>query len=133
MKLITRNTDYAIRALCSMAACGDKKIFSVSDLTKELGIPRPFLRKILQSLNKKGILKSYKGTGGGFLLALAADEIFLVDLIEVFQGPFKLNECILKKRFCSDIRTCMLRKKIESIEKYVVSELNSVTIASLLS
>ena len=56
MKLITRDTDYAIRALCFIARF-KKKIVSVSELVKVLKIPRPFLRKILQTLNKKRILK----------------------------------------------------------------------------
>lgn len=132
MKLITRDIDYAIMALIFMAQQKEIKT-SVSDLVSELKIPRPFLRKILQILNKKRILKSYKGQGGGFLLATSPDRIFLVDLIEVFQGPFKINECFLRKKICPDVRTCILKKKIEHIEEYVVLELSSINIASLLN
>jgi len=131
MKLITRDTDYAVRAVCFIAKC-KKKIISVSELVKELKIPRPFLRKILQVLNKKGILKSHKGQGGGFQLNVAANKIFLVDLIVIFQGPLKLNECFFKKLRCPNINSCSLRKKIEGIENYVVRELKTITINSLL-
>lgn len=131
MKLITRDTDYALRALCFMVRY-KKAITSVSTLVKELKIPRPFLRKILQVLNKKGILKSYKGGGGGFILGLTPSKIFLVDLIEIFQGPLKLNECFFKKLSCPNMKTCALRKKIDTIERYVVSKLKSITIASLI-
>ena len=51
MKLITRDTDYAIRALCCIAGSGKKEL-SVRDLTDRLAMQRPFLRKILQKLNK---------------------------------------------------------------------------------
>ena len=131
VKLITRDTDYAIRALCFMAK-GDRKITAVSELVKELKIPRPFLRKLLQVLNKKRLLKSYKGQSGGFELALCADKIFLSDLIKIFQGPLKLNECLFKKRICPAVATCALKKKIGTIEKYVFSELRSITIGDLL-
>jgi Rrf2 family protein len=90
------------------------------------------LRKILQILNKKGILKSYKGLGGGFLLARPRHKIFLLDLIEIFQGPLKLNECIFKKMVCPNTKRCVLKKKIDDIERYVISQLGSITIASLL-
>lgn len=134
MKLITRDTDYAIRALCFIARQKEKeKKVSVPDLVKELKIPRPFLRKILQILNKKGILKSYKGLGGGFLLAGPPDKIFLLDLIGVFQGSLQLNECIFKKKLCPNRAICALRHKILSIEKDVFLELKSITIASLLN
>lgn len=131
MKLITRDTDYALRALCFIAK-SKEKIVSVSQLVKELKIPRPFLRKILQVLNQKGILRSYKGQGGGFLLAGPANKIFLVDLIEIFQGPLRLNECFFKKMDCPNQNTCNLKKKIDAIERYVLKELKSITIVSLL-
>jgi Rrf2 family protein len=131
MKLITRDTDYALRAICFMAKTKEK-VLSVGDLVRALKVPRPFLRKILQVLNKKGILKSYKGLGGGFKLAMPASRIFLVDLIEIFQGPFKLNECLLRKIACPSTKTCALRKKINRIESYVIKQLRSITIASLL-
>jgi len=132
MKLITRDTDYAIRALCFIAK-NKNNIVSVSRLVNELKIPRPFLRKILQALNKKGMLKSSRGLGGGFMLRLAADKIFLIDLIEVFQGPLKLNECIFKKKICPNKNTCNLKKKLDFIEKQVVSDLKFITIGSLLN
>ena len=131
MKLITRDTDYAIRALCFIAKNSRRKI-SVSELVKTINTPLPFLRKNLQILNKKGILQSSKGAGGGFELAISPQKIFIMDLMNIFKGPFKLNECILKKKTCPNIRICALKKKIDRIEKRIVSELKSVTIASLL-
>lgn len=132
MKLITKDTDYALRALCYILT-HKKKIVTVSELVSALRIPRPFLRKILQKLNKNGILKSYKGKHGGFLAVNSAKKIFLVDLIQTFQGPVRLNECFFKKISCPQIGTCALRGKIDKIEKYVLRELKSITIASLLS
>src|SRR3989338_5529052 len=111
----------------------DKKISSVSELVKELKIPRPFLRKILQILHKEKILNSYKGQGGGFSLAIAPDKIFIVNLIEIFQGPLKLNNCAFIKNICPDVNSCRLRRKIDSIERHLLSELKSTTITSLLN
>ena len=133
MRQITRNTDYAIRALCFIAQNNkEKQTIPVSELARNLNIPKPFLRKILQILNKGGLLKSYKGKGGGFLLAVPPKRIFLINLIEIFHGPLKLNECIFKKRLCPNIRTCVLKEKMETIEKNVASELESITLSSLL-
>ncbi len=111
MKLITRDTDYAVRALCFMAK-SEKGVVSVTELVKSLKIPGPFLRKILQILNKKGLLRSYKGQGGGFRLAVAPNRISLVDLVETFQGQLKVSECMFKKRICPNTKTCMLSIKI---------------------
>jgi Rrf2 family protein len=131
MKLLTRDTDYALRALCVIAG-GKGSASSTVELAEELGIPRPFLRKILQVLSKKGILKSYKGKSGGFILIKDSRKIFLTDLIKIFQGPFILNECSLKKHPCPNIRKCVLRKKITKIEGYVLKELSGITIDCLM-
>lgn len=131
MKLITRDTDYAIRALCLIAKNKNKLIIT-TDLVKKTKIPRPFLRKILQILNKNGILNSYKGSGGGFVLAILPERIYLIDLIKIFQGPLQLNECLFKKKICPNRRACILRKKINAIEEQTISQLKNITIGSLL-
>ena len=131
MKLITRDTDYAVRALCYIAR-NDKKIVSVAELVEELMIPRAFLRKILQILNKKKLLISHKGQGGGFTLAKSAKGIYLADLIRIFQGKLKLNSCFLKKSICPNIKVCPLKKKIDVIERHIAGEVRQINIASLL-
>lgn len=131
MKLITRNTDYAVRALCYIYR-QNKEAVSVAELVAELDIPRPFLRKILQTLSSEGLLKSYKGQGGGFAQAKAAKEIFLTDLIRIFQNSIRLNECIFKKKICPNKSTCLLKAEIDGIEEEVLKKLGSITIASLI-
>ncbi|RJP29574.1 MAG: Rrf2 family transcriptional regulator [Candidatus Omnitrophota bacterium] len=131
MKLLTRDTDYAVRALCFIARM-DNKVVPVPELVRELDVPRPFLRKILQILHKKGILYSFKGKGGGFSLAKPPDKILITDLIKIFQNSLKLNECILKKRICPNKGACSLRRKIDGIEKIVAKELSSITVKSLI-
>lgn len=130
MKLITRDTDYAIRALCCIAG-SKKKGASVSELVKELNIPRPFLRKILQILTKTGLLESRKGKGGGFVLAADVKDINVFNLIEIFQGPFQLSEHIFKGKECPLIKRCVLKGKLDRIEKDVISSLKRMTVASL--
>ncbi len=131
MKLITRNTDYGIRALCFIAKNKDR-VVAVPELVKTLAMPRPFLRKILQALTKSGFVRSYKGVGGGFALAMPANKIYIVEVAEVFQGDFSLNECFLNKKVCPNRRTCQLKRKIDEIEKGVISELGAITIGELI-
>ena len=130
MKLLTRDTDYAVRALCYIAK-QKEKLVSVTELVKALNIPRPFLRKILQLLHKKRVLKSYKGPKGGFSLSYPAEKIFILDLIEIFQGHFSLNECLFKKNICPNIDSCNLKKRITNIERHVIKQLKPVSIACL--
>jgi Rrf2 family protein len=131
MKLITRSTDYAMRALCYIAK-QEREWVSVAEMVADLKIPRPFLRKILQTLSSEGLLSSTKGQGGGFSLACPKDEILLTDLIRIFQNTIHLNECMFKKKLCPNRSTCLLKKEIDLIEGDVLGRLRRISIASLV-
>lgn len=131
MKLITRDTDYAIRAV--MAIAGKKgEVCDVTELVRELKTPKPFLRKILQRLQRAGVLTSYKGKGGGFTLKKRIENLRLTDIIIIFQGSLKLNECVLKRHLCPNRAKCPIRKKILGIESHVINELKSVKLGDLI-
>lgn len=131
MKLITREIDYGIRALIHLAG-NRERIVPVTELVEELGITRPFLRKIMQELAKADVVRSYKGNKGGFRLKKRPDDIYLIDLVEVFQGKFSLNECILNKDICPNRSDCILKDRVENIEEKVKKELESIDLKSLV-
>ncbi|HNV23318.1 MAG TPA: Rrf2 family transcriptional regulator [Candidatus Omnitrophota bacterium] len=131
MNLINRDTDYALRAIIFIAQ-SDKELVSTAELEEELKLPRPFLRKILQILQKEGILNSVKGVGGGFNLAKPIEKIFLLDLIKIFQGPLTLAECMFRNKVCKNRKTCPLHKKIKALEQYARDYMKDVTIGTLL-
>lgn len=130
MKLITRNTDYALRALCYMSKHQD--VVSVDEFVEKLGVPRPFMRKILQQLSKEGILDSCKGQGGGFKLKVICKKIYVIDIMRIFQGQVGLDGCFLKKDICPNRPKCVLRKKLQLIENSFFRQLQKITIASLI-
>jgi Rrf2 family protein len=132
MKLINRDADYASKALVEIAGRGGE-VTAVSALTGKLGLPRPYLRKILQTLAREGVVKSARGKGGGFALGRPAGAIRLTDVIRIFQGPVKLHDCVFKENVCPDVRTCPLRKTLARLEARFVADLEGVTIAALLA
>jgi len=131
MKLITRDTDYAIQALCCMAK-KEKKVIAAVELTACLKIPKAFLRKILQILGKTKIIKSLKGQSGGYYLAVPSKKISLYDLIIAFQGPIKFNDHKLRKNSCPHTKKCIIKKKLDRIEKIMISELKEITVESVI-
>jgi Rrf2 family protein len=131
MNLLNRDSDYALRALIYMARL-KREVTSVAELVESLGMPRAFTRKILQRLEKAGILSSRKGNRGGFSLKKRPDKILIIKIIEAFQGKVSLLNCVFKLKICPNIKNCPLRKKIQHIEKGVVRELELLTLAQLL-
>jgi len=131
MKLITRDAGYAIRALCLIAKRRNE-VLSVEKISRCLKIPKPLLRKSMQFLNKKRLLFSYKGIGGGFKMALSPNMVSILKIIEIFQGPLRLTEHKLRKKACPEIKSCPLKKRLDVLERRLKSELRSITIDSLL-
>lgn len=128
--LIARSTDYAVRALKYLAE--NEGEISAAELTRELKIPWPFMRKIMQILGKNRLVTSRKGPGGGFSLAKNPADIKLTNLINIFQGPVCLNECIFKKKVCCNKKTCYLSKTLGGIEEHVNLVLSKVTLKNMI-
>jgi Rrf2 family protein len=118
---ITRETDYAIR--CVLYLAGKRgSVTMVDEISREKSIPKSFLAKILQKLSKTGIVRSYRGVKGGFELARPPEQINLLDVIEVIQGPVAMNACALDESVCSMSGSCSVhpvwievRREIEKL------------------
>jgi Rrf2 family protein len=131
MKLINSDADYAIKALLAVARRSED-VTAVSTLTQELGLPRPYLRKIMQALARTGVVRSFKGRGGGFVLGRPPASIAVADIIRIFQGEISLHDCLFKKRLCPDVDACPLRQEIGRLERRLVADLEALSIASIL-
>ena len=132
MNLLSRSTDYAIRAMLYMAQDEDR-IVSTADLDRDLDLPRPFMRKTLQMLQKAGYLSSIQGHHGGFKLETAPEKVRLLDLMMIFQGKLSLGDCLFKKKICHCRQSCPLRREIKSMESKMVSHFQNLTLADLIA
>jgi Rrf2 family protein len=131
MRLITRHTDYAVRALGYMMRSPDRQA-TADELVRELRIPRPFMRKLLQELTKHRVLRSRKGAGGGFELARDPEKIRFSEVIEIFQGPLVLNHCTFRKKPCPNKSVCAMRRRIGHIEEMVVNQLKATMLKDIV-
>jgi Rrf2 family protein len=91
---LTRAGEYAVRSLVYLATLNSDARVMASEVATAENIPVNFVRKILESLAKAGLVKSYRGAGGGFTLGREPEQITLRQIIEAVEGPFALNECL---------------------------------------
>ncbi len=131
MKLLTKHTDYAIRALMELAKNKDK-FLSVQQIAKQQRIPYQFLRRILQGLVKNKLIISKEGSRGGFKIDKDPSLVSIVDVITIFQGNIQISDCMFRKKLCDNRSSCVLRKQINRIEKLVVKEFKGISIGRLL-
>ena len=131
MKVLTKNTDYAIRALLALAAKKGSYV-SAKSIATEHDIPYQFLRRLLQEMIRHNLIISKDGVQGGFMMQKNPDDITVTELIEIFQGKVQVSECMFRKQICSNRARCVLRHEIMRIEQVVQSEFQKVTIGKLL-
>jgi len=86
MLQLTRDGEYAVRAILFLASQPLGKISLISEISKVQDIPKSYLAKIMQHLVKVGLVNSRRGAKGGFFLARPADRITLRQTIEAVEG-----------------------------------------------
>ena len=105
---ITRQADYAIRAVRYLAKQGPNQRSATSTVALEMKIPPSFLAKIISQLSIAGLLHTSRGARGGVTLARDAKDISLLDVVEAIDGPILLNECVGDPADCVFSDDCLV-------------------------
>jgi Rrf2 family protein len=131
MKLLTKNTDYAIRALMALAM-SDETYISSRKIAETQKLPYQYLRTIIQELIRKELVISKEGVNGGIKLKKDPRTIRIVDIIHIFQGEIELSDCMFRTKICENRQVCVLRSEIKRIEANVQNEFRELTIQALV-
>jgi Rrf2 family protein len=126
---ITRQADYAVRAMVYLAQLGEENHAATGQIAQEKSIPPSFLAKIVSQLSVAGLLKTSRGAHGGVSLAKKAEAISLLDVIEAIDGPILLNDCVGDSMSCTYDDTCPLRPVWCDAQKMLVDHLSKTNFA----
>lgn len=88
---ISRQTDYAIRAIEYLARVPDGDLVQTREIAIKQNIPEKYLPTIVRTLARAGLLKTMRGNHGGIRLSRPATEITLREVIEAVDGPLVIN------------------------------------------
>ena len=107
---ITRQADYAVRAVLYLAQLGTDQRAATSQIAQEQKIPPSFLAKIVSQLSVAGILQTSRGARGGVSLSRDPENISILEVVEAIDGPILLNECVSGNgSSCTFGDTCPMR------------------------
>jgi Rrf2 family protein len=129
---ITRQADYALRAIYYLAKIGPGNRASTSQIAKEQHIPPSFLAKIISQLSVAGLLHTSRGARGGVTLARDIENITMLDVVEAIDGPIMLNECVEDGHGCEFEKDCPMRVMWGDIQHNIVGKLKGTTFADLI-
>jgi len=129
---ITRQADYAVRAVLFLANKEPNQRSATSQIAKEQHIPPSFLAKIISQLSIAGLLHTSRGARGGVTLAREPKDITLLEVIEAIDGPIMLNECVGENSICTFDNDCPLRPVWCAAQEELVGRLKNTNFQKML-
>ena len=130
-RFYSKSSQYTLRALAYIAACGQKRNFSAIEVCKKAAIPEAYTRKTFQALVQGGFLKAISGPGGGYTLTRKPSKITVLDIMEAVEGPEVFSGCVLGLARCDNANPCSLHQAWVKIKKQMLKELFSKTLKDL--
>ncbi|MBE9474744.1 MAG: Rrf2 family transcriptional regulator [Chloroflexi bacterium] len=129
---ITRQADYAMRAVAYLTELGPDRRAATSQIAEDRQIPPSFLAKIVSQLSVAGLLQTSRGARGGVSLARSPEEISFLEVVEAIDGPILINECVLDESACVFGETCALRPVFCDAQADLVNRLETTSFDSVI-
>lgn len=109
--MLSSTSEYALRIMAILSQQKPDSFLKGDEIAKEAKVPAAYLAKILQSLNKAGLVTAQKGIGGGYILSKPSNQISLFDIVNAVD-PFKrITKCPLG--IPNHTTLCPLHKKLD--------------------
>jgi Rrf2 family protein len=132
MLKLSKKTEYALMAVQYMASKNSLRAVNTKEIAVEYRIPLELLAKVLQKLDKKGIVISHNGPKGGYLLAKPASDISVLAVIQAIEGHVGITECYHNEEsHCVQLARCNIRTPMRNIQNSIYSLLESMSIEDM--
>lgn len=131
MEVIRRNTGYALRVMVHLSRQYGAGMVSTRAIAANENFPYPLAAKIMQSLQKAGLVKSSMGVRGGFELAKHPTDISLLNVIVAIQGPVSLIRCVMGTDACCAKKKCSIRNRFCQLQDTMTQQFREISLLEL--
>ncbi len=129
---LTREGDYAVRAMLGLAARKADTTVSSRLIAEEWEIPPRFLVQVLRKLARYGLVESVVGRNGGYRLARRADRITLLDVVAAIDELPESPLCVLRGGPCRPDGRCLVHDAFSAARDQFLKELAARTLSGVL-
>lgn len=130
--MISKTGLHALKALAALAQLPPGRFAGTADVAREIGAPRNYLGKLLQTLAGDGLVTSQKGLGGGFRLARDPAKVTLYEVMDRVENVGKWSGCFLRSSACSCRTPCAVHSRWKATRSAYLTFLKDTTIADLV-
>jgi Rrf2 family protein len=129
--LCSHASELAIRAAMHLAAQPPGKLTPVHEIAEGTGLPAAYLAKIMRLLIREGLVRAFRGPGGGVELGRPPDSISLAALMRAVEGDANTDRCILGIGGCSSLTPCPLHSRWAPLRAEFQRLMEATTVAAL--
>ena len=130
MLRMSKLTDYSILILAFLAN-GGSRFHSASDVAENTGLALPTVSKLLKALTRARLVRSHRGSHGGYTLAHSAEEITAADVVDALEGPLAITECSSNDSHCELQPVCKVGGALQQLNQGIHTVLENITLAQL--
>lgn len=105
----------------------------LKEIAKKEDISLKYLEQVIVPLRTGGLIKSVRGSKGGYALAKSPSEICLNDLVEILEGPSNLIECLHDPKACQKIPYCVTRDIWKEVSEAIYKIFSSITFEDMVN
>ena len=129
---LTLEADYAVRIMQVLCSAKNART-DAGEISRRACVTQSFTLKILRKLVSAGLVKSFKGTHGGYIAAKEPGDMTLLEVIEAIEGTYRFSKCLQDDSICNmgTAEGCCYRKVFESITDSVREQLAGITFSKL--
>ena len=132
MKISTKGR-YGLRILMDLALHQSDKPRLIRDIAKSQQISEKYISRLVISLRKSGMIRSVRGVNGGFHIAKKPEDITLLDVIEVMEGPLSIVDCVSTPKRCKLSENCAPREVWCKLNDDIRGLMRGTTLADILA
>jgi Rrf2 family cysteine metabolism transcriptional repressor len=130
---ISTKIRYGSRAILVLAYHYGEGPIELKEIAKEENISLKYLEQVINPLRTGGLVKSIRGSKGGYSLAKPPSEICLYDVVEVLEGPVHLIECLRDSKACQKVSSCVTREIWKEVSEAISKIFYSVTLEDMVN
>lgn len=127
---LSRMADYAVTLMTVFASCEGQQQ-TVACLAAKTGLSEATVSQILKKLTRHGLLNSTRGVNGGYMLAMGAETITMVHVVEAMDGPISLTRCLTPQNDCCYAGTCGTKTSWAKVNMAVREALDAMSLKDI--
>ncbi len=131
MKLSTRGR-YSTRLMLELALRHNNGPVLLKDISTAQEISLKYLGQLIIPLKVAGLIKSTRGSHGGYFLSRDPDKIILGDILFAVEGPLNITECIESPDICTRSEKCVTRDIWKKASSQFHDTVNSITLRDMV-